>query len=93
MAADVGGYVFEALALGVGTLVLVEPILATSLLLSLFLGATINHRVISHSAWIAAVVFAIGISMFLYLAAPTQGPCSRRTARGPSRHRSSPGSC
>ena len=73
MAADVGGYVFEAVALGVGTLVLVEPILATSLLLSLFLGATINHRVISHSAWIAAVVFAIGISMFLYLAAPTQG--------------------
>src|SRR3954453_19899423 len=33
--AGVGGYVFEALALGAGTLVLVEPILATALIFSL----------------------------------------------------------
>ena len=38
---------FEALALGVGTLVLVQPILSTSLLLSLFLGGVINGRHIS----------------------------------------------
>jgi hypothetical protein len=73
MGADVGGYVFEALALGVGTLVIVEPILATSLLLSLFLGAAINKRSISGSAWMAAIVFAIGITIFLNLVAPTKG--------------------
>jgi hypothetical protein len=73
MAADVGGYVFEALALGVGTLVLVEPILATSLLLSLFLGAAINNRSISRAAWFAAIVFAIGVTIFLELVAPTKG--------------------
>src|SRR5689334_14266626 len=73
MGADVGGYVFEALALGVGTLVIVEPILATSLLLSLFLGAAINKRSISRSAWIAAAVFAIGVTIFLELVAPTKG--------------------
>jgi drug/metabolite transporter (DMT)-like permease len=73
MGADVAGYALEAVALGVGTLVLVEPILATSLLLSLLLGAAINRRSISRAAWIAAVVFAIGVSVFLYLAAPTQG--------------------
>ena len=73
MGADVGGYVFEALALGVGTLVLVQPILSTSLLLSLFLGGVINGRQISRSGWIAAVVLAVGVGVFLYMVAPTAG--------------------
>ena len=73
MGADVGGYVFEAIALGTGTLVIVEPILATSLLLSLFLGATINQRHVGRSGWTAAVVLAIGVSLFLGLVAPTRG--------------------
>lgn len=73
MGADVGGYVFEAVALGSGTLVLVEPILATSLLLSLFLGATINRRHIDRAGWAAAVVLAIGVSLFLFVVAPTRG--------------------
>jgi hypothetical protein len=73
MGADVGGYVFEALALGTGTLVLVEPVLATSLLLSLFLGAAINHRHISRTGWGAAVVLALGVALFLMLVAPTRG--------------------
>jgi hypothetical protein len=73
MGADVGGYVFEALALGTGTLVLVEPLLATSLLLSLFLGAVINHRHINRAGWGAAVVLAFGVSVFLMLVAPTRG--------------------
>lgn len=71
--ADVGGYVFEALALGIGTLVLVEPILATSLLLSLFLGGAINGRYVSRAGWYAAVVLAVGVSVFLYVVAPTPG--------------------
>lgn len=73
LGADVGGYVFEALALGIGTLVLVEPILSTSLLLSLFLGGVINGRRISRVGWLAAVVLAIGVSVFLYVVAPTKG--------------------
>ena len=71
--ADVGGYVFEALALGLGTLVVVEPIMATSLLASLFFGALINHRVITRFDWIAAAVFAVGISLFLTLVGPSKG--------------------
>ena len=73
MGADVAGYVFEALALGSGTLVIVEPILATSLLLSLFLGATINRRHVDREGWTAAVVLAIGVSVFLFIVAPTRG--------------------
>ena len=73
MGADVGGYVFEALALGIGTLVLVQPILSTSLLLSLFLGGAINGRHINRAGWIAAGVLAIGVAVFLYMVSPTQG--------------------
>jgi hypothetical protein len=73
MGADVGGFVFEALALGIGTLVLVQPILSTSLLLSLFLGGVINGRHINRTGWIAAVVLAMGVGVFLYMVAPTQG--------------------
>lgn len=73
LGADVGGYVFEAIALGIGTLVFVEPILATSLLLSLFLGGAIHGRRISRAGWFAAVVLAMGVSIFLYVVAPTKG--------------------
>ena len=73
MGADVGGYVFEALAIGTGTLVLVEPILATSLLFSLLLGMLINKRPVDRAGWAAAAVLAIGVSLFLSLIAPTQG--------------------
>jgi hypothetical protein len=71
--ADVGGYVFEALAIGLGTLVVVEPFMATSLLASLFFGALINHRVITRFDWLAAAVFAVGISVFLILVGPSEG--------------------
>lgn len=73
LGADVGGYVFEAIALGIGTLVFVEPILATSLLLSLFLGGAIHGRRISRDGWFAAVVLAIGVASFLYVVAPSEG--------------------
>jgi hypothetical protein len=53
--------------------VLVEPILACSLLLSLFLGRAINRRHVGRTGWTAAVVLAIGVSLFLSLVAPTKG--------------------
>lgn len=71
--ADFGGFVFEALALGIGTLVLVLPILTTSLLLSLFFGAAIDRRQIDRAGWVAAAVLAFGVSAFLLVVAPTRG--------------------
>jgi drug/metabolite transporter (DMT)-like permease len=73
IAADGGGFVFEALALGIGTLVLVQPILSTSLLLSLFLGGVINGRRISRAGWMSAVMLAVGVAVFLYMVKPTEG--------------------
>ena len=71
--ADVAGYVFEALALGAGTLVLVEPILATALVFSLVFAAVINGRRISGAGWTAAILLAASLSLFLYQVSPTGG--------------------
>jgi hypothetical protein len=73
IAADVGGYVFEALALAAGAVVLVEPILSTALLLSLFLGAVLNKRRVGRSSWLAAVALAAGVALFLNQVSPTGG--------------------
>jgi drug/metabolite transporter (DMT)-like permease len=73
MGSDVGGFVFEAVALGIGSLMLVEPILSTSLLLSLLLSSWLQHRRVERSGWIAAVVLAVGVSCFLYQVSPTGG--------------------
>lgn len=70
---DAGGYVFEALALGVGALVFVQPILATGLLLSLFLGALVDHRPVGRAGWAAALALAGGVALFLYEVSPTGG--------------------
>ncbi len=71
--ADVAGYVFEALALGAGTLVLVEPILATALVFSLLFGAALNGRRVSTAGWIAAILLAASVSLFLYQVSPSGG--------------------
>lgn len=72
-AADVGGYVFEALALGAGTLVLVEPILATALVFSLLFGAAIHGRSVSRAGWVAALLLAASVSIFLLQVSPSGG--------------------
>jgi drug/metabolite transporter (DMT)-like permease len=79
--ADVGGYVFEALALGAGTLVLVEPILATALIFSLAFGALLHDRRVPSAGWVAAILLAASMSMFLYQVSPSGG-----TAQAPLAH-------
>jgi drug/metabolite transporter (DMT)-like permease len=73
MGSDVGGYVFEALALGAGSLMLVEPLLSTSLLLSLVLSTVMRRRAVDRAGWIAAVVLAAGVACFLYQVSPEGG--------------------
>lgn len=73
MGSDVGGYVFEAVALGAGSLMLVEPVLSTSLLMSLVLSSVVHRRAVDRSGWVAALVLAAGVSCFLYQVSPTGG--------------------
>jgi hypothetical protein len=73
MSSDVGGYVFEAISLGIGSLILVEPILAMSLPFSLLLSRFLQHRTIDRSGWISALLLAVGVASFLYEVAPNGG--------------------
>jgi hypothetical protein len=72
-AADVAGYVFEAIALGVGTLVLVEPLLATALVFSLLFAAVLHGRQVTRTGWVASVLLAASVSMFLLQVSPSGG--------------------
>jgi hypothetical protein len=79
LASDFGGYICHAAALGLATVVFVEPILATGILGSLFIGAAFVHRPVVRSDWIAAGVLSAGLGLFLYEVSPTGGRQLART--------------
>ena len=70
---DACGYVTHAAALALAAVVFVEPLLATGILLSLFVGAAFVHRPVHASGWVSAVVLSAGLAVFLYEVAPTGG--------------------
>jgi hypothetical protein len=76
---DFGGYICHAAALGLATVVFVEPILATGILMSLFIGARFVHRPVLRADWIAAGVLSGGLALFLYEVSPTGGRQIART--------------
>ena len=76
---DFGGYICHAAALGLATVVFVEPILATGILMSLFIGSAFVHRPVRRSDWIAAGVLSGGLALFLYEVSPTGGRQIGRT--------------
>src|SRR3954447_25748320 len=71
LASDFGGYVFHAAALGLATVVFVEPILATGILMSLFISSAFVGRPVLRHDWIAAGVLSGGLALFLYEVSPT----------------------
>ncbi len=70
---DVGGFGLQVLALGLGTLVFVQPLLAASLLFSLVLGALVGTLRLTRTDLGWAVVFMASLSIFLVVAAPSGG--------------------
>src|SRR4051794_39673736 len=73
LVSDFAGYVCQAAALGLAAVVFVEPILATGILMTLFLGAAMTHRPVQRSDWIAAAILSGGLALFLYEVSPTGG--------------------
>ncbi len=70
---DLGGFGLQVLALGLGTLVFVQPLLVASLLFSLVLGAMVGTLRLSWADVGWAVVFMASLSIFLVVAAPSGG--------------------
>jgi hypothetical protein len=73
-----GGYGLQATALGLGRLIVVEPVFPIGLLFALVLAARIEGRWLRHSEWTAAVAAVAGMAVFLVAAEPSGG---QRTAR------------
>lgn len=77
LAAVVAGFGLQAAALGLGRLVVIEPVLATGLLFALALAARRDRRPLSTGEWAAAVAVVGGLVVFLVAGRPAGG---QRTA-------------
>ena len=70
---DFGGYGLQAVALGLGSLLLVQPLLVTALLFALPLGAAFAGRQLAASDWTWAVVLTVALAIFVLAGNPTAG--------------------
>ena len=86
-AADVAGYITCAAALALAAVVFVMPIVASGILIALFLGAAFTRRPVPRSDLLAAAVLSVGLAIFLYEVSPTGGtdvaPPGRWLVAGP----------
>jgi drug/metabolite transporter (DMT)-like permease len=73
VAAMVGAFVFQALALYNGRLSVVQSILVTELVFTLVIGRVWLRRPVSAAAWASALVTSAGLALFLVLSEPKGG--------------------
>jgi drug/metabolite transporter (DMT)-like permease len=69
----VAGYACQALALSKGSLLVVQPLLVSSLLFALPLSARLAGRRVTRSEWAWAVTLTVSLAMFVLMARPRQG--------------------
>ena len=72
-AAAVAGYVFQALALAHGSLLLVQPVLVSALLFALPLSARLAHRRVTRGEWAWALLLTVALAVFVLLARTEPG--------------------
>jgi drug/metabolite transporter (DMT)-like permease len=72
-AAAVAGYVFQALALAKGSLLLVQPILVSALLFALPMSARLARRRVTNGEWAWAVLLTMALAAFVVLARTEPG--------------------
>ncbi|PRC47882.1 hypothetical protein C6A85_82670, partial [Mycobacterium sp. ITM-2017-0098] len=72
-ASAVAGFVFQALALANGSLLLVQPILVSALLFALPLSARLAHRRVTRAEWGWAVLLTAALAVFVLLAKASPG--------------------
>jgi drug/metabolite transporter (DMT)-like permease len=70
---DFSSYFAQAAALGFGSLVLVQPLLVTSLLMALPLSARWGGRRLSRSDWVWACLLAVALAVFVVTGESTAG--------------------
>lgn len=71
--AMVAGFLLQAVALTVGGIALVQPLLVAELPLTLLLGSWVFHSGLHRRAWVAIGGLALGLAMFVFGLSPTGG--------------------
>jgi drug/metabolite transporter (DMT)-like permease len=69
----IGGYVFQALALAHGSLLLVQPLLVSSLLFVLPLGARFSNQHVRARDWLWALLLTAALTVFVLVGQPREG--------------------
>jgi drug/metabolite transporter (DMT)-like permease len=69
----IGGYVFQALALAHGSLLLVQPLLVSSLLFVLPLGARFSNQHVRGRDWYWALLLTAALTVFVLVGQPREG--------------------
>jgi drug/metabolite transporter (DMT)-like permease len=82
MACDVVGFGLQAVALERGSLVVVEPVIATSLVFSLLVLGAMTHVRFSARELGSAVIVVGGLALFLLSASPTSSSSATAGIRG-----------
>lgn len=72
-AAAVAGFVFQALALAYGSLLLVQPILVSALLFALPLSARLANRRVTRGEWLWALLLTAALAVFVLFAKTLPG--------------------
>lgn len=70
-AANMVGFALHAMSLDVGNLLTVEPVVSTSLLFALAIGAWWSHDRLPVAVWVAAAFLVGGVALFLVAGDPT----------------------
>jgi drug/metabolite transporter (DMT)-like permease len=72
LAADIVGFGLQAAALHRGSLVVVQPLITTSLVFALVLTSAWTHEPITRRQWTAVALVLLGLTVFLVVAAPNE---------------------
>jgi drug/metabolite transporter (DMT)-like permease len=70
--AEIAAFAFQVLALRHGSLVIVQPLLTTSLLFTIAMAGTWTRESVKASEWAAVVAVVGGLAVFLGVAAPSE---------------------
>jgi drug/metabolite transporter (DMT)-like permease len=73
VAGDGGGYIMQAVALALGSVLVVQPLLVTALLFALPLSAKFSGYRLNRTTWVLAVALAAALALFLVVGSPTEG--------------------
>jgi drug/metabolite transporter (DMT)-like permease len=73
LGAQILGFVAQAIALGVGRMVIVQPLLVASIVFALPLGWALEHRRIRRQELVGAVLVTAGLGALLVVSKPAEG--------------------